>query len=48
MRASQILAGSFFFFTLSSALYAGQFKEDEGKGSVSEPDCDYTSATHSL
>jgi hypothetical protein len=47
MRTSQIFAVLFFFLTLSNALYAGQTKEDEGKGTVSEPDCDYTSATHS-
>jgi hypothetical protein len=47
MRASQIFVVLFFFFTLSNALYAGQSKEDEGKDTVSEPDCNYTSATHS-
>jgi hypothetical protein len=48
MRASRIFVVIFVFFTLSNALYAGQSKEDEGKDTVSELDCDYTSATHSL
>ena len=48
MRASQIFVVLLFFFTLSNALSAGQSKEDEGKNTVSDPDCDYTSATHSL
>jgi hypothetical protein len=48
MRASKIFVVLLFFFTLSSALSAGQAKEDEGKGTVSDPDCDYISATHSL
>lgn len=49
MKTSRLFVVLFFFISaLSTTIYAGQAEEDEGKGTIAEPDCDYSLVRESL